>query len=198
MKDYEREADKIEPSNQTPLNRVVDAVHPESEVSRRFSVAVDQFLASSCKDAGKAAAACAAQLAQWAGNDAHLQPLAQQSSLVKEASQPPKHCRRRLNLPLGRWTELHRGSPSPRTWQTASCGAQRLRTAGAQIATDPSGACRVSKIDRGGELSAEPARTGNRKRPADTRRSRACSGVAVNLEETDHSVLKRRRLAEGC
>ncbi len=51
VKDYEREGDKVPPSNQTPLNRVVDAVHPESEVSRRFSVAVDQFLAMSAKSA---------------------------------------------------------------------------------------------------------------------------------------------------
>src|SRR5208283_497910 len=85
VKDYEREEDKVPPSNQTPLNRVIDAVHPESEVYRRFSVAVDQFLASFCRDAGKAAE-LRAQLTQWAGNDARVQPLAQRSSLVKNVS----------------------------------------------------------------------------------------------------------------
>ncbi len=84
VKDYDRESEKIEPSSQTPLNRTVDAVHPESETSRKFSVAVDEFLASSCKDAAKAAE-LRAQLTLWAGNDAHLQPLVQRSSLAKDA-----------------------------------------------------------------------------------------------------------------
>jgi hexosaminidase len=86
VKDYTREQNAAtEPTSQTPLNRVVDAVQPESETSRRFSVNVDQFLASSCKDAGKAAE-LRAQLVTWAGNDARLQSLAQRSFLVKEAA----------------------------------------------------------------------------------------------------------------
>ncbi len=84
VKDYDREGDKVEPSNLTPLNHTIDAVHPESEIARRFSVAVDEFLASSCKDAAKAAE-LRGQLTLWAGNDARLQPLVQRSALVKNA-----------------------------------------------------------------------------------------------------------------
>jgi hexosaminidase len=112
VKDYEREADKIEPTNQTPLNRVVDAVHPESEVSRRFSVAVDQFLASSCKDAAKAAE-LRAQLVEWAENDARLQPLAQRSSLVKNVSPASEALSQAAELALGAMDRIAQGLPSP-------------------------------------------------------------------------------------
>ncbi len=81
VKDYEREADKTEPSNLTPLNRTIDAVHPESETSRRFSVAVNEFLAGTCKDAAMATR-LRKQLTVWAENDGRLQPLGQRSALV--------------------------------------------------------------------------------------------------------------------
>jgi hexosaminidase len=112
VKDYEREADKIEPTNQTPLNRVVDAVHPESEVSRRFSVAVDQFLASSCKDAAKAAE-LRGQLAAWARNDARLQPLAQRSSLVKNVRPASEALSQAAELALSALDRIAQGLPSP-------------------------------------------------------------------------------------
>jgi len=111
VKDYEREGDKIPPSNQTPLNRVVDAVHPESEVSRRFSVAVDQFLASSCKDAGEAAE-LRGQLAAWARNDARLQPLAQRSSLVQNVSPASEALSQAAELALGALDRIAQGLPS--------------------------------------------------------------------------------------
>jgi len=112
VKDYEREGDKVPPSNQTPLNRVVDAVRPESEVSRRFSVVVDQFLASSCKDAGKAAE-LRGQLAAWARNNARLQPLAQRSSLVQNVSPASEALSQAAELALGALDRIAQGLPSP-------------------------------------------------------------------------------------
>lgn len=112
VKDYEREEDKVPPSNQTPLNRVIDAVHPESEVSRQFSGTVDQFLASSCKDAAKAAG-LRAQLVQWAGNDAHLQPLAQRSTLVKNVSPASEALSQAAELALSALDRITQGLPSP-------------------------------------------------------------------------------------
>jgi hexosaminidase len=86
VKDYNRESTPgEEPTSLKPLNRMVDAVHPESEVSRRFSVAVDPFLASACKDSAKAAE-LRAQLSQWVAVDGHVQPLAQRSVLVQDAA----------------------------------------------------------------------------------------------------------------
>jgi hexosaminidase len=86
QKDYSREASASSPpTSVTPLNRLVDAVYPESDVSRRFSLLVDQFVASGCKD-GAPAVEIRAQLAEWATIDDRLQVLAQRSPLVKEAA----------------------------------------------------------------------------------------------------------------
>jgi hexosaminidase len=86
QKDYTREESaSTEPTSLTPLNRLVDAAYPESEVSRRFSAQVDQYLAPSCKD-GAIAAQLLAQLSQWASIDSRLQMLQQRSQLAKEAA----------------------------------------------------------------------------------------------------------------
>lgn len=85
VKDYNREhLAKVEPTSKTALNRVVDAVTPESQVSRNFSEKAYAYLASSCKDAAKADD-LRRMLTTWSGNDAKLQDLAQRSGLVKEA-----------------------------------------------------------------------------------------------------------------
>ena len=84
VKDYTREqAAPAEPTSTTPMNRVVDAVPLESDAGRHFGELVDQYLASSCRDAA-AEARLRAQLTLWRDNDARLQPLAQRSFLVKE------------------------------------------------------------------------------------------------------------------
>jgi hexosaminidase len=86
VKDYTREQTaKTEATSQTALNRLVDAVALESDASRRFSDAADQFLAASCKDSAKAEG-LRATLALWAGNDANLRSLTQRSALVQEAA----------------------------------------------------------------------------------------------------------------
>jgi hexosaminidase len=86
VKDYSRESTPgEEPTSLKPLNRVVDAVHPESEVSRRFSVSVEQFVGSSCKDGAKATE-LRAQLSQWVEIHGYMQTLAERSVLVKDAA----------------------------------------------------------------------------------------------------------------
>jgi hexosaminidase len=111
VKDYTREENAtVEPTSKTPLNRVVDAVNLESETSRRFSLAVDQFLASSCKDAERAAE-LRGQLTLWAGNDTRLQPLAQRSSLAKEAGAASEALSQAAELALGALERITRGLP---------------------------------------------------------------------------------------
>jgi len=86
QKDYIREESATtEPTSVMPLNRLVDAVEPESEVGRRFALLTDQFLASNCKDPNLAQKV-RAQLADWSAVDDRLQNLAQRSQLVKEAA----------------------------------------------------------------------------------------------------------------
>ena len=67
------------------LNRMVDVIVPESASARRFSAAVDQFIASKFHDA-KAEAYVRGALTAWRDNDAQLQPLLQNSYLLKEVS----------------------------------------------------------------------------------------------------------------
>ena len=111
VKDYSRETlAGAEPTSQTPLNRVVDAVYPGSEVSRRFSVSVDQFAASSCKDGAKATE-LRAQLLLWAENDGHLQPLAQSSSLVKDAAPASAALSQAAELALTALEQISQGLP---------------------------------------------------------------------------------------
>jgi hypothetical protein len=86
VKDYFREQTApVEPTSQTPLNRVVDAVQLESNAGRYFAELVDRFLSSSCADA-PAATKLRTQLTAWSRNDAAFTPLAQRSLLVKEAA----------------------------------------------------------------------------------------------------------------
>jgi hexosaminidase len=83
----EEEAEKaggIQTSD-TPLNRMVDAVLPESVVAQRFSQDVDQFIGSNFKDA-KAKSDIRALLLAWRDNDSELRPLLQNSFLLKELS----------------------------------------------------------------------------------------------------------------
>lgn len=86
VKDYARgDLAATEPESSTPLHRVVDAVLPESETSREFSVDVDRFLSGACKDSASAQK-LKTELTQWAEADAKLQPLNQKSFLVNDAA----------------------------------------------------------------------------------------------------------------
>ena len=66
-----------------PLNRMVDAIAPESAAARKFSAAVDQFIASKFQDAA-AESYIRHKLTEWHDNDSALQPLLQNSFLLKE------------------------------------------------------------------------------------------------------------------
>jgi len=113
VKDYNRETTPgEEPTSLKPLNRAVDAVHPESEVSRRFSVTVDQVVASSCKDGAKVAE-LRAQLSQWAAIDGHVQPLAQHSPLVEDATPASAAFSQAAELALTALERITQGLPLP-------------------------------------------------------------------------------------
>jgi hexosaminidase len=86
VKDYTREdLASSPPTQQNPLNRLVDAVAPESEAAREFSVEVDKFLAGQCQDAVGAANLRTA-LSSWRNNDERLQPASSNSFLLREAA----------------------------------------------------------------------------------------------------------------
>ena len=84
VKDYSREQTAAaEPTSQTPLNRVVDAVPLESDSGRHFSELVDKFLAGTCRDSA-AANQLRRQFTLWSQNDAAFASLAQKSFLANE------------------------------------------------------------------------------------------------------------------
>src|SRR5882724_10599866 len=84
VKDYSRERTAAaEPTSQTPLNRVVDAVPLESDSGRRFSELVDKLLASTCRDSA-AANELRRQFTLWSQNDATFASMAQKSFLANE------------------------------------------------------------------------------------------------------------------
>jgi len=113
VKDYTREGTaKTEATSRTALNRVVDAAAPESDAARRFSDAVDQFLAAACKDGAKAGE-LRAQLTLWAGNDARLKPLEQRSSLVMEAAPASAALSQAAGLALNALERIRQGSVLP-------------------------------------------------------------------------------------
>jgi hexosaminidase len=112
VKDYGREElAPSEPTSQTPMHRVVDAVLLESETSRRFSVAVDKYLGTSCQDPA-GAAALREQLREWAENDARLEPLAQRSFLVKEAAPASAALSQAAAIGLSALDRIAQGTPA--------------------------------------------------------------------------------------
>lgn len=72
-------------TSDVPLNRMVDAIAPESAAARKFSSAVDQFIASKFQDAA-AESYIREQLTEWRENDGALQPLLENSFLLKEVT----------------------------------------------------------------------------------------------------------------
>jgi hexosaminidase len=117
VKDYTREATApAEPTSATPLNRLVDAVPLESEAARRFGETVDKFVSSSCRDAD-ATARLRAQLSAWRDNDAKLQPLAQQSFLVKEAAETSQDLSALAAVGLAALDFGAKGGGAPEDWK---------------------------------------------------------------------------------
>jgi len=113
QKDYSREASAgSPPTSLTPLNRLVDAVRPESEGSRRFSLLVDQFVGSSCKDS-TVGAQIRAELQEWTSIEDRLQPLAQRSHLVKEAAPASSALSQATKIAMDALDAIQKGAPLP-------------------------------------------------------------------------------------
>jgi hexosaminidase len=68
----------------TPLNRMVDAVPPESETARTFAILVQKLLARHATP--EEVASIRTQLEAWVDNDAKVQPVLQQMALLQELS----------------------------------------------------------------------------------------------------------------
>jgi hexosaminidase len=99
------------------LNRMVDVVVPESESARRFSMAVDQFVASNFQDA-KAESYIRKRLSAWRDNDARLQPLLQNSYLLKEVSPVSQNLSTLGAAGLQALDYIDKHESAPNAWRT--------------------------------------------------------------------------------
>lgn len=84
VKDYNRWDDSKGPIDfHAPLTRLIDAAYPESDTALEFNALVQRFIESGFKDQA-AQARIRYWLTLWRDNDAKLEPLLHQSSLLSE------------------------------------------------------------------------------------------------------------------
>lgn len=93
----------------TPLNRLVDAAHPESGKAREFGALVNQFLAGKSADS---ADVLRRELETWRDNDQKLEPLLQSSSLLAEDIPLSKDLEMVATIGLGA-LDYHEGGAPP-------------------------------------------------------------------------------------
>ena len=100
------------------LNRMVDAVTPESGAARRFSQAVDRFIASNFQDA-TTEAYIRGRLMTWRDNDAQLQPLLENSYLLKEVSPVSRNLSALGAAGLEALEYIDKAEPAGDSWHSA-------------------------------------------------------------------------------
>lgn len=132
VKDYTRgETGTFEPTSETPLNRIVDAVPLESDNGRRFNEMVEQYLAGHCADA-ETEARLRAQLTRWQRNDRAYQSLAQRSMLANEIAATSQALSAIGAAGLQALDILTQGKSAPEDWKTRQAevlaGAEKPKT----------------------------------------------------------------------
>ena len=93
-------------TQQYPLNRLVDAVRPESDVARQFAEAVDRMDYVQIR----------AWLIRWRDNDARLQPMLERSFLLSEDVPVSKDLARLASIGLTALDHVQRGQHPPASW----------------------------------------------------------------------------------
>jgi hexosaminidase len=118
VKDYNRWDDAKGPIDfHAPLNRMIDAVYPESDVARNFGNLVQAFVQSGNKDQATEAQ-LRTYLVLWRDNDAKLSPLLGQSFLLQEVT-PLSTSLSALGLAgLQALDYLDKSQPAPDSWKT--------------------------------------------------------------------------------
>ena len=115
VKEYDRENLHGPGSIATPLDRIIDAVPPESEAARRFAVLVDQFIAGRLQDA-VLEKKIRADLTLWSQNHDQLQPLFKSSFIVAEAEPVSQNLSALGNAGLQALEYIDKREPAPADW----------------------------------------------------------------------------------
>jgi hexosaminidase len=117
VKDYTREETApVEPTSLVPLDRLIDAVRPESATGRQFGMMVDALLA------GHASAPVKQQLrgmlTLWRDNQANLQPLESESFLLREVVPVSENLTRVATAGLEALDYMDRGARPEVAWKS--------------------------------------------------------------------------------
>jgi hexosaminidase len=118
VKDYNRWDDAKGPIDfHAPLNRMIDAVYPESEVARRFANLVQAYVQSGYKDQA-AEEQVRTYLTTWRENDGKLHPLLELSFLLHEVAPLSENLAALGAAGLRALDYLDKSQPSPESWKT--------------------------------------------------------------------------------
>jgi hexosaminidase len=117
VKDYARsDATKLPADSSLPLNHLVDAVSPESDVARNFRDLVQAFVGSGYKDQD-AERQIRFWLTKWSANDAQLHPELEQSFLLREAEALSADLSAVSQAGLAALDYLDKSEASPDAWR---------------------------------------------------------------------------------
>jgi len=117
VKDYNRWSDDKGPINfHAPLNQLIDAAYPESDVARQFSGLVQTFVQSGFKDQ-ISEAEIRTWLILWRNNDTKLHPLLEKSSLLQEDVPLSQNLAMLGAAGLQALDYLEKGQPEPELWK---------------------------------------------------------------------------------
>jgi hexosaminidase len=115
VKDYTREETATEPATSAkPLNRVVDAVRPESATARQFADSVSALVAGGSRPGTEAR--IRALLSRWRDSQVQLQPMFEKSLLLKEVAPFSQNLSALGATGLAALDYLDRGEPAPAAW----------------------------------------------------------------------------------
>jgi hexosaminidase len=118
VKDYDRWDDAKGPIDfHAPLNRMIDAVYPESDVARNFSNLMQTFVQSGNKDQATEAQ-LRAYLTTWRDNDAKLHPLLDREFLLQEVTPLSASLSALGAAGLQALDYLDKSQPTPESWKT--------------------------------------------------------------------------------
>jgi len=118
VKDYARGEFAPQPVDlRAPLNRMVDAVYPESDVARQFAALVQTNLKSNSRDQA-AEAQIRTWLTLWRDNDAKLHPLLDQSALLQEDIPLSQNLSALAAAGLRALDYLDKSQAAPDSWRT--------------------------------------------------------------------------------
>ena len=133
VKDYTREETAPAPATSLlPLNRVVDAVRPESATARQFADAVDDLVANAAKPGSEARMKDI--LKRWRDNQAELQPQVEKSLLLKEVAPLSQNLSALGAAGLAALYYIDRSQAAPPEWVTQQTAViEQARKAQAQL-----------------------------------------------------------------